>query len=94
MKSPADRFVEARTRKLKIVNDKLAAAYLNRGEYLGSFDKLTPLSLGIWEKRMHEEWSLAVTSLDIPSSRGLGRRIYDAAMKDHQAMLKASFNEE
>ena len=87
-KTPQERLVEARTRKLKIANDKLDAAHISRADTLAYFDKLTPLSLGIWEKRLHEEWGLAVASLDIPSGRGLGRRIYDATMKDHQAMLK------
>ena len=86
--SPEDRLVIARTRKITLANDKLASAFVSRADTLRDCDEMTELTLGIWERSLLQTWSVGMATLEIADGRGLGRRVYDASVREIHAEIE------
>ena len=87
--SPESRLIRARTRKIKIGNDRLSADYIDRARFLRDLARIDVGSRKTFDRRITDEWSLAITSLDVPSGRGLGRRVEDLIIHDLKQQLEA-----
>ena len=83
MKKPTlERLAEARTRKLQLANDRLAADYIDRVRIVQHLDAVLAEARDILDRRLAREWPTAVSSLTVPDAIGYGKRLGDEIRKD------------